>query len=163
MNRATCLAGLLGLAQAFCLAQKSDIARVAELNRIRSQAPHNAFTDLIRFKDRWYCAFREGAAHVSPDGAIRVLSSPDGSRWHTAALLTSSIADLRDPKLSITGDNRLLLSTAGALHPPSGIRHQSMVWWSREGRDCFHFAQQTGAAHRSIDQRVGHAVEAVRA
>lgn len=31
-------------------------------------APHNAFTDLIRWKNRWYCASREGTAHSSFDG-----------------------------------------------------------------------------------------------
>ena len=36
--------------------------------RIWNQAPHNAFTDLVRFKDRWFCVFREGKGHVSPDG-----------------------------------------------------------------------------------------------
>ena len=30
---------------------------------------------LLRHKDRWYCVFREGEAHVSPDGALRVITS----------------------------------------------------------------------------------------
>ena len=52
-------------------------ARVLEVRKIWDRAPHNAFTDLIRFEERWFCVFREGKAHVSPDGALRVITSPD--------------------------------------------------------------------------------------
>ena len=109
-------------------------AELLELKRIWDQAAHNAFTDLVRWRGRWYCAFREGQGHVSPDGALRVLSSRDAARWAAAALITSKDSDLRDPKLAITPDNRLMLTTAGALHPPSAVRHVSMVWFSRDGR-----------------------------
>src|SRR5690242_14269494 len=56
-------------------------ARVVEARRIWDRAPHNAFTDLIRFRDRWFCVFREGGGHVAPDGAIRVITSRDGQDW----------------------------------------------------------------------------------
>ena len=61
---------------------------------------HNAFTDLVRFKDRWYCVFREGKDHVSPDGAVRILTSNDGEDWESAALVSITAADLRDPKIA---------------------------------------------------------------
>lgn len=35
-----------------------------EVTKIWDQGPHNAFTDLIRFKDAFYCTFREGTTHV---------------------------------------------------------------------------------------------------
>src|SRR6266536_689863 len=59
-----------------------------EVRRIWDRAPHNAFTDLVRFKGRWFCVFREGAAHVSPDGALRVITSKNSRDWTSAALLT---------------------------------------------------------------------------
>ena len=62
---------------------------LVDVERIWNEAPHNAFTDLVRFKDRWYCVFREGKGHVSPDGALRVLTSANGKQWESAALLTS--------------------------------------------------------------------------
>ena len=37
---------------------------VIKVTRIWNEAPHNAFTDLIRFKGKFYCVFRESAAHV---------------------------------------------------------------------------------------------------
>jgi hypothetical protein len=108
---------------------------LVDVTRIWDGAPHNAFTDLIRFKGTWYCVFREGKGHVSPDGALRVIRSEDGTKWTSAAKITSKTADLRDPKITVTPDGRLMLSGAGALHPPAEYRHQSMVWFSKDGRD----------------------------
>jgi hypothetical protein len=109
-------------------------AQIVSVRKIWDKAPHNAFTDLIRFRERWYCAFREGEKHVSLDGAIRVLSSTDAVQWDTSGLLTYPVADLRDPKLAITADQRLMLTTAGAMHPPSELRHKTLVWFSQDGR-----------------------------
>lgn len=116
-------------------AQEAPPPELVDARMIWSRAPHNAFTDLARFKDRWYCVFREGEKHVSPDGAIRVLTSLDGEVWQPAALLTSAHADLRDPKLSITPDNRLMLTAGAAERMGPGVLHQTYCWFSGEGRD----------------------------
>ncbi len=108
-------------------------ARLIEVRKIWDAAPHNAFTDLIRFRDHWYCVFREGAGHVSPDGALRVITSADGKKWESAALVTSPSSDLRDAKISITPDGQLMLSGAGALHDKSEHTHQSLAWFSKDG------------------------------
>lgn len=107
-------------------------ARLLEVRMIWDKAPHNAFTDLIRFKGRWFCVFREGKAHVSPDGALRVITSKDGRVWTSTALIVYPKADLRDAKITITPDRRLMLSGAAALHQP-GAKHQSLVWFSKDG------------------------------
>ncbi len=112
----------------------SPRAEIVSLQRIWDRAPHNAFTDLIRFKDRWYCTFREGSKHVSDDGALRVITSADGERWVSSDLLTWPNADARDAKLSVTPDNKLMVSGAAALHQPAPARHQSAVWLSADGR-----------------------------
>lgn len=65
--------------------------KLLSAKKIWDQAPHNAFTDLIRFQDRWFCVFREGQAHVSPDGALRVITSTDGEKWESAALDRKSV------------------------------------------------------------------------
>jgi hypothetical protein len=104
------------------------------VRKIWDAAPHNAFTDLVRFQGRWYCVFREGMAHVSPDGALRVLTSEDGEKWSSAALLKSGDSDLRDAKLVVTPDQRLMLSGAGALHQPHQHKHRSLTWFSSDGR-----------------------------
>ncbi|MBC8876502.1 MAG: exo-alpha-sialidase [Planctomycetes bacterium] len=104
-------------------------ARIVEARRIWDKAPHNAFTDLLRHEGRWYCVFREGQRHVSPDGALRVITSEDGSAWESLALITHPIADLRDAKLSITPDGRFMLNGAG-MRAEEAIRYHSMVWFS---------------------------------
>ena len=58
-----------------------------------------------------------------------MLTSADGGAWQPAALLTSPGADLRDPKLSITPDGRLLLNAVSGGQP-----RQSMAWFSSDGR-----------------------------
>jgi hypothetical protein len=79
--------------------------------------------------------FREGQAHVSPDGALRVLQSSDGQAWESAALIRSKTADLRDAKITVTPDGSLMLGGGAALHQPQGFTHQSYVWFSHDGRD----------------------------
>lgn len=109
-------------------------AQIVEVRKIWDQAPHNAFTDLIRHEGSWYCVFREGQDHVSPDGALRVLVSGNGVEWTSTARLTSPSADLRDAKITITPDGKLMLSGAAALHQPADARHRSLVWFSEDGR-----------------------------
>ncbi len=111
--------------------ERIELVRV---QKIWDQAPHNAFTDLVRFQDRWFCVFREGQGHVSPDGALRVITSVDGRTWESAALITSSDSDLRDAKITVTPDGRLMLAGAEAINDPATHRHQSLVWFSDDGR-----------------------------
>jgi len=90
-------------------AQNSKIDET-EVTKIWDQGPHNAFTDLIRFKNAFYCTFREGTTHVKGwDGKARVLKSKDGKNWSSVVLLALPGRDVRDPKLSVTPDNRLMV------------------------------------------------------
>ncbi|MGE5027599.1 MAG: exo-alpha-sialidase [Betaproteobacteria bacterium] len=107
--------------------------KLLSAQRIWDLAPHNAFTDLIRYKDQWFCVFREGNTHISPDGKLRVLTSADGEHWNSAALVSSRNSDLRDPKLAVSPDGRLMLSAAEALHDRSEYAYQSLVWFSNDG------------------------------
>jgi hypothetical protein len=94
-----------------CAAQKQKAGNdQIEYQRIFSEAPHSAFTDLVRFKNNFYCAFREAPGHVSgPKGTARIIKSADGKHWKSVADFKIEGLDLRDPKLSITPDNRLMV------------------------------------------------------
>lgn len=116
------------------IASSPSTASLMEDRKIWDRAPHNAFTDLIRFKGSWFCVFREGSAHVSPDGALRIIRSSDGDKWESAALITSPTSDLRDAKITLTPDHQLMLSGAGALHQPAQFKHQSFAWFSKDGK-----------------------------
>lgn len=96
------------------IAQPPLQASMVSLARIWNRSPHNAFTDLIRFRGRWLCCFREGSAHAQEggrggNGRIRILSSADGRAFASSAVLSRRGTDLRDPKLSIAPDGRLML------------------------------------------------------
>src|SRR5678815_5010712 len=84
--------------------------RLVNVRKIWDQAPHNAFTDLIRFQNKWFCVFREGQGHVSADGALRVITSADGQKWESYALIRSENSDLRDAKITVTPDSMLTVS-----------------------------------------------------
>lgn len=80
------------------------------VKKVWDQAPHNAFTDLIRFDGEFYCTFREGPSHVSgPNGKARVLRSKDGENWESVAGFAIPDHDVRDPKLSVTPDKQLMV------------------------------------------------------
>jgi hypothetical protein len=87
--------------------------------RIWDTAPHSAFTSLVRFNNAFYCSFREASKHVGgTDGKIRIIRSADGKKWESMALLEKATIDLRDPQLSITPDNRLMVSMGGSIYHP---------------------------------------------
>lgn len=104
---------------------------LVEIQRIWDKAPHNAFTDLIRHKNLWYCVFREGRGHVSPNGSLRVITSVDGKQWTSKSLISSATHDLRDAKITVTPQGKLLLNGAGMI-ADAKIRYQSMSWLSSD-------------------------------
>ncbi len=123
-------------------AEKSELV-LLEANRIWDKASHNAFTDLLRFNGKWYCVFREGSAHVSADGSLRVITSTDGKKWESIALITSPKYDLRDAKISVTPDGRLMLNGAGMLADEK-TRYYSMCWFSSDGGHTWDAGTQIG-------------------
>jgi hypothetical protein len=91
-----------------------------QVKKIWDFAPHNAFTDLINFKNKFYCTFREASGHVpglsGTNGKIRVLVSTDGEKWESFALLEKEGYDLRDSKLSITPGKKLMVLMGGSAY-----------------------------------------------
>lgn len=124
--------GLL-LCAAMCEAAPPEIVSV---EKIWDAGKHNAFTDLIRWHDQWYCTFREADAHVGGDGRLRVLESADGKVWKSAALIGEKGIDLRDPKLSITPDGRLMIVAGGSVYEGKTLKgRQPRVTFSKDGRE----------------------------
>ncbi|MBK8503596.1 MAG: DUF4038 domain-containing protein [Saprospiraceae bacterium] len=87
----------------------------SKVRQIYHDENHNAFTSLMRFKDHMYCAFRSGEHHVyGQNGVIKILISEDGNVWRDHALIKSIQYDLRDPKLSVTPDGRMMVLIGGS-------------------------------------------------
>ena len=91
------------------------------VERIWSNEYYNSFTSLVKYNDRYYCTFREAVAHhykgdATTAGRIRVIVSDDGHDWQTMVLFAIEGMDLRDPKLNIMPDGRLMLLLGGVLY-----------------------------------------------
>ena len=91
------------------------------VKKIWDSDKHCAFTSIIRFKNRFYVSFREAESHIFDSdgvarGSVRILVSEDGETWNSAAHLTKSGYDLRDPKLSATPDGRLMVTIGGSIY-----------------------------------------------
>jgi hypothetical protein len=116
-------------------ASPADAPQLLSVKKIWDAAPHNAFTDLARFSNQWFCTFREAQGHVRGNGSIRVLTSADAERWDSAALLSEDGTDLRDPKLSLTPDGRLMLVMGGSVYENKLLKgRQPRVAFSKDGR-----------------------------
>lgn len=138
MNRKWCgLVVLFLIGATYAFGAVPVAVDLVEVKKIWDGAPHSAFTDLARWNERFYCAFREGRGHVSTDGKIRILKSKDGNVWESAALVALEGYDLRDAHLSVTPDGRLML--LGGVAPrkqdnqsaPTG----TFASFSQDGRD----------------------------
>jgi hypothetical protein len=108
---------------------------LVSVKKIWDQGKHNAFTDLIRWRGKWYCTFREADGHVGGDGKLRVLESPRGEVWRPVGLVQEKGIDLRDPKLSITPDDRLMIVAGGSVYRGKTLLgRQPRVTFSRDAR-----------------------------
>lgn len=129
------LALLSGLVAGLSLAAEPQPTLVS-VRKIWDAGRHNAFTDLIRWHDRWYCTFREADDHVGGDGTLRVLESRDGETWESAAVIAEPGIDLRDPKLSITPDDRLMITAGGSVYEGKKlVGRQPRVVFSKDARE----------------------------
>ena len=91
------------------------------VKQIWSNGSHCAFTSIERFKGRYYCTFREGATHIfdsdgKAEGKVRILASEDGEKWETVAFIGKEGFDLRDPKLSVTPEGKLMVTIGGSIY-----------------------------------------------
>ena len=134
MNRIAAAAFLLSW---LCMSAGASEPELVSVTKIWDQGQHNAFTDLIRFENQWWCTFREAKDHGPSVGKVRVITSQDGAEWTSAALVEQAGVDLRDPKLSIMPDRRLMLIMGGSVYSvggPHGTR-APRVSFSKTGRD----------------------------
>ena len=120
-------------------ATRAQTVEIIDVKRIWDQAQHNAFTDLIRFKESLFCVVRESDHHWRPgvEGKIRVITSSEGAHWQSAALIAHAGEDLRDPKISQTPDGHLMLTYFRRFNPSRypEQHEQTFVRLSENGSD----------------------------
>lgn len=74
---------------------------------------HNAFTDLCLYNNKLYLCFRNSNGHIPTNekdyGQIFIFESEDGKLWKRIYVINDDEYDLRDPKLVVDNENRLIL------------------------------------------------------
>ena len=80
--------------------------RVANVRRVFHNGEHNAFTDLIRFRGKFYLTFRScpDGHMVHPTASIIILSSADTKQWKRVHRFGVDKRDTRDPHFLVFKD-----------------------------------------------------------
>ena len=115
--------------------------RVTNVRRAFHNGEHNAFTDLIRFRDRFYLTFRScpDGHSVHPTATIIILESNDAQTWKPVHRFGVSKRDTRDPHFLVFKD-RLFVYTGtwycGDSSPEvyNYNEHLGYASWSADGR-----------------------------
>ncbi|WP_432455659.1 MULTISPECIES: exo-alpha-sialidase [unclassified Agarivorans] len=108
--------------------------RLSSVEQVWDKAEHNAFTDMCEFAASLWLCFREASAHVSEQGDIRILRRGfEQTDFEPAAFLHVDGLDLRDPKLVVSPDGRMLLTCAGVTRHELSSQLQSYIAWSDDG------------------------------
>lgn len=102
--------------------------------RIWHNQHHNAFTDLIQFKNTYYVAFRTADTHHSFNGFLQILSSSNGDDWEDCAIISIPDTDLRDPKFCLHPDGQLAIHTKQIKQLGKHLQHQSLLFRSQDGK-----------------------------
>jgi hypothetical protein len=110
---------------------------IDSVNKVFDDGNHNAFCDIIRFRDRFYLAFRSNpTGHLALEGSsVRILSSADGVDWEHVHHYEVPGRDIRDPHFAILNDT-LFLYTFSWLVQDGGFEHNHLLGhgvWSTDG------------------------------
>jgi hypothetical protein len=114
--------------------------KVTNLRRAFHNGEHNAFTDLIRFQNRFYLTFRScpDGHGVNPTSSIIVLASDDLKQWQPVHRFSVAKRDTRDPHFLIFKDRLFVYTGAwycGDTAPKSYDLNQHLGFgvWTADG------------------------------
>ncbi|MGE5294075.1 MAG: hypothetical protein ACM3VT_04550 [Solirubrobacterales bacterium] len=123
-------------------AEELPRVKVSNVRRAFYNGEHNAFTDLVRFKDKFYLTFRScpDGHMVHPTASILILSSADAKQWEQVHRFSVKERDTRDPHFLAFKD-RLFIYTGtwycGQTSPkPEEYdlnQHLGYAAWSEDG------------------------------
>jgi hypothetical protein len=116
--------------------------KVTNLRRVFHNGEHNAFTDLVKFKGRFYLTFRscpDGHA-VNPTASVIILASNDTKDWKQVHRFNVALRDTRDPHFLVFKD-KLFVYTGTWYSGTTGLaredydlnKHLGYAVWSEDG------------------------------
>ena len=126
------------------IAQNRPAVHIVSVRRIFHNGEHNAFTDLCRFKGKFFLAFRScpDGHSVNPTSSIIVLSSDDAKDWEQVFRFSVPDRDTRDPHFVIFQEKLFVYTGTwfcGDKHSAQiGYdmnQHLGYCSWSHDGRE----------------------------
>lgn len=139
--QAALFAGLCILSSAATMNAALPEVRVTNIRRVFHNGEHNAFTDLVRFRDRFYLTFRScpDGHQVFPTASVIVLESEDARTWKQVHRFSVPRRDTRDPHFLVFQDKLFIYTGTwycgdGAPANPDINQHLGYAVWSRDGR-----------------------------
>ncbi len=80
-------------------AEDAPKVRVSNIRRVFHNGEHNAFTDLVRFREKFYLTFRScpDGHMVHPTASVIILVSDDAKEWKQVHRFRVAKRDTRDP------------------------------------------------------------------
>jgi len=132
---------LLSLAAPSTAGQPPQV-RVTNVRRVFHNGEHNAFTDLVRFGDKFYLTFRScpDGHMVHPTASIIILSSTDAKQWEQVHRFSVDKRDTRDPHFLVFKDTLFVYTGTwycGETSPKSEDydlnQHLGYAAWSKDG------------------------------
>ncbi len=131
---------LLAACRVSLSADAAPAVNVVSVKRVFDNGEHNAFTDLCRFRDRYYLTFRScpDGHGVNPTSSIIILTSGDARSWKEAFRFSVSKRDVRDPHFLIFRDRLFVYTGAwysGDTAPKSYDLNEHLGYgvWSENG------------------------------
>lgn len=131
------------LIEAHVVSAQLPEVRAVFVKRIFHNGEHNAFTDMIHYKDKYYLAFRscpEGH-DVSDKASVILLSSDDAEKWEIANRFHVEDRDTRDPhflkfkdKLFVYTGTWYCKSDAEKPQKFNINRHLGYAVWTEDGK-----------------------------
>lgn len=136
-------------------AESQPSLRVENIRRVFHNGEHNAFTDLVRWRGKFWLTFRSSRdGHMNfTSGSVIVLVSDDAQTWRQVHRFSVPQRDTRDPHFLIFKD-RLFVYSGTALVVKDGRgqtdwnTHFGYATWTDDGA--------TWAPPRSLEGTYGH-------
>jgi len=126
------------------IAQDLPKVKVTNVRRVFYNGRHNAFTDLARFKGKFYLAFRScpDGHMVHPTSSIIILASDDANQWRQVHQFSVAKRDTRDPHFLVF-KGKLFVYTGTWYSGETTLKsedydlnkHLGYAVWSEDGTD----------------------------
>lgn len=136
---------------------------VKNVRRVFHNGEHNAFTDLVRFRDRFYLTFRScpDGHGVYPSASIIVLESSDARDWKQVYRFNVPKRDTRDPHFLVFQDKLFVYTGTwycgdSAPEVYEMNRHLGYAVTSSDGRDWSHPIMLEGTYGHYIWRAAAH-------